>query len=130
MLIMKRLKFLIVFVFLLVGTLTVMAFTNNNYRKQAVIMQCLKYTGPVPARPIYIVNFSNWTSFGGGVHNLCPDGWELCAICFDTFDTTQGQALQMVADHYREYGTLPSHGSTITNYMGSYVTVYLNERMP
>ncbi|WP_316812911.1 hypothetical protein [Pedobacter heparinus] len=125
---MKRVKFLLVFAFLLVGALTVLAFTNDNYRKQAMLMQCLKYNGPVPATASSIVNSANWSTVIGIPNLLCRGGWELCAICFDNGTTTPAQATFILSEHVRVYGALPSHVQTIYDFQARYVTVFLDER--
>lgn len=126
---MKRLKFLLVFVFLLVGTLTVFAFTNGKYHK-AVFWECLKYNGPQPGSPISYENSTNWSAYFGSVSSLCRGGWELCAICFDNFSTTPSMAREVLINYYLDNGSLPLHGQTIVGYGGHLVTVYLKGETP
>lgn len=125
---MKRLKFLLVFVFLLVVTLTVFAFTNDKYRSSPQTWQCLRYTGTQSLiDPSVLLNSLNWTSMLEDPQMYCYAGYDLCAICFDPFKVTPNEARQILYDYVRYNGyTLPPHGANIYA-LGSglkYIVVY------
>jgi hypothetical protein len=125
---MRRLKFLLVFVFLLVGTLIVFAFTNDKYRQSTLALQCLKYNATNnPVYPPDLVNPWNWTSTFGSPSPSCIGGTLLCGICFDTINTTAAQATQLLYEYHRATGSFPLHGQTIFGLNGQSVTVYKTE---
>ncbi|MNY47516.1 hypothetical protein D3C86_1827930 [compost metagenome] len=125
---MKRVKFLLVFVFLLVGTLTVLAVTSNKYRKSALILQCLIYQGPQPISSSDIIDSGYWNPIPlNPAGNYCRGGETLCGICYDTNNTTADQARDAVYDYYVDNGLFPSHGVTILGNNGKMVTVYLKQ---
>lgn len=122
---MKRLKFLMAFVFLLVGTLTLLSFTNHKYRKEALTTQCLKYIGPHDYLLDYhILQSVNWTSAFTHPEEYCMSGPYLCAICYDSFSTTPNQARQILYDYYRNVGHLPVDGAVIFGLNGKSIVVY------
>ncbi|SMC54593.1 hypothetical protein [Pedobacter africanus] len=123
---MKRIKFLLVFVFLLVGTLTVLALSNKGHHKSVLTTECLRYQGVQPATPISILDPINWSSMLSNPGVFCNDGDFLCAICFDNFQMTPSEARQILSNYQLAHGTLPLHGQSISN-GGRQVTVYLKE---
>lgn len=126
--IMKRVKFLMIYVFLLAGSLTMLAFTSDKYHKSPLALQCLSYTGPlVPFSSSDILNPLNWSPMTGTPNTYC-DGlsFDLCAICFENTTMTANEARQILYDYYRENNeSFPTHGSFASNYSGKKVWVYL-----
>lgn len=121
---MKRLKFLLVFVFLLVGTLTVMSFTNDKYRKSSTAWQCLRYTGPQPILSgTEILNPSYWTTMLQNPFPTCDGGYDLCAMCFDNFTLPVSDARQALYDYFRDNDAFPPNGGAIF-YNGKMIQVY------
>lgn len=127
---MKRVKFLLAFVFLLVGTLTVLALSNDRHQKSAAGVQCLRYTGPQPVDTysLWITNPVYWEPNYVQPNIFCGDGWALCVICFDTASTSANEARQLLYDYYELHGSLPISGQTITNFYGTkQATVHLKD---
>lgn len=126
---MKRLKFLLVFVFLLVGTLTVFAFTNNKYHKQILGIQCLRYTGPQILNPPYLVLLepAYWTTIVENPFSICNGGEDICAICFENSQVTPTQARQILWEYYRDHGFYPPNGNSISHVSGKVIWVYTKE---
>lgn len=124
---MKRLKFLLVFVLMLVGTFTVLAFTSDKFHRGTLIRECLMYEGTHhPAiLAAEIVNSDNWTPMPQFPNLYCPGGFYLCAICFDNSQVTQFEAMDILRYYYQTNGSLPAHGQTIYGPGGKLVTVYL-----
>lgn len=123
---MKRVKFLLVFVFLLVGTLTVLAFTSDKYHKHALAIQCLRYTGPQIVFPPYteLLQAGYWsTQLGNPSPNPCNIGEDICAICFDNTQLTANEARQILWEYYRDHGFWPASGTPII-ISGKVVWVY------
>lgn len=122
---MKRLKFLLVFAFLSVGTLTVMSFTNKKYHKSALIWGCLQYNGPQPmSTPLSILYSSNWSNMLVPPFPYCSGGYDLCAICFDNLTTTPNEAMQILYDYYVTNESFPPNGGAIYGFDGKMVVVY------
>lgn len=111
---MRRIKFLLVFVFLLVGTLTLFGLTNDKYRKSPLAWECLRYTGTqIMVNPLVLLNSNNWTSMLSDPQEYCLAGYDLCAICFDSFKVTPNEAKQILYDYVRAFGYLPAHGAAV-----------------
>lgn len=121
---MKKVKLLLVFVFFLVGTLTVLAFASGKYHKAPMFTECLKYTGPRPSNPFDLIDPGNWTSTFETPYISCRGGWDICIICFDNFNTTPQQAREILFDYCLDHG-FPGHGQSIFTFDGKSVTVYL-----
>ncbi|SMC88678.1 hypothetical protein SAMN04488524_3219 [Pedobacter africanus] len=114
-----------VFVLLLVGTLTVFALSSDSYRKHAVFQECIKYNGPQnPVFPTDILEQNNWNSLIGNPFPYCFGGSKLCAICFENMNLTPADARWILYDYYIMNASFPMNGSPITDSNGNTIWVY------
>lgn len=122
---MKRIKFLLVFVFLLVGTLTVLAFSSDKYHTSTLSPQCIGFNGyQRPIDAIDLLDENNWSPISGHPAASCDDGPDLCGICFDNFSVTADEAREILFDYYDYYGIIPAHDSPIFGAGGKVIWVY------
>lgn len=128
---MKRLKFLLAFAFLLVGTLTALAFTSDSYHK-VIGSTCLKWNkseDPTYNNRAQLLDPANWVSMSApplpDFYNTCNGIDELCAICFQAISTTPAQARGLLYNYFEQTGYFPPNTHILAGPNGQRTQVYL-----